>query len=548
MKKFLNNPEAFVDEMLDGIYRAHPEVTYAAGDLRCYVTANPVPGKVGIVTGGGSGHLPTFLGFVGETMLDGCAVGGVFQSPSSDQILEVTKYVDQGAGVLYLYGNYTGDIMNFDMAGELAELEDIATRTVMGNDDVASSVVGEEHKRRGVAGIFFLYKAAGAAAARMLPLEEVARIADKARARTRTMGVALSPCIVPEVGKPGFEIGENEMEIGMGIHGEPGYLARDRSSPADEVVDTMMAKIFAETDYNSGDEVAVLLNGLGGHAARGTLRPVPPGLDPDGGTRREDPPLLARRVCHVDGDGRGVDLGAAPRRRAGAADCRARRTRRSSSTSRDKTMALTAEQMRSLYTAWAERFAAEREALIALDGKVGDSDLGITMSKGFAAANEAVQGLEGASVAGQMKAAGAALAKAAPSTMGTLMATGFLRGFKALEGAEQFGTAEAAAFWRAYADGVAQRGKAQLGDKTVLDVLDPIAAALEGSDVGLSGALEAAAEAAAEALEATKLMVAQHGKAAAFQEKSRGLPDAGGTVALILIEVMRDVARDAAQG
>ncbi len=211
-------------------------------------------------------------------------------------------------------------------------------------------------------------------------------------------------------------------------------------------------------------------------------------------------------------------------------------------------MALTAEQMRSLYTAWAERFAAEREALIALDGKVGDSDLGITMSKGFAAANEAVQGLEGASVAGQMKAAGAALAKAAPSTMGTLMATGFLRGFKALEGAEQFGTAEAAAFWRAYADGVAQRGKAQLGDKTVLDVLDPIAAALEGSDVGLSGALEAAAEAAAEALEATKLMVAQHGKAAAFQEKSRGLPDAGGTVALILIEVMRDVARDAAQG
>ena len=263
MKKFLNDPENFVDEMLDGIYRAHPQVTHAAGDLRCYVTANPVPGKVGIVTGGGSGHLPTFLGFVGESMLDGCAVGGVFQSPSSDQILEVTKHVDQGAGVLYLYGNYTGDIMNFDMAGELAELDEIATRTVMGNDDVASSVVGEEHKRRGVAGIFFLYKAAGAAAAEMLPLDEVTRIADKARARTRTMGVALSPCIVPEVGKPGFEIGENEMEIGMGIHGEPG-ISRETIKPADEVVDTMMARIFAETDYKSGDEVAVLVNGLGG--------------------------------------------------------------------------------------------------------------------------------------------------------------------------------------------------------------------------------------------------------------------------------------------
>lgn len=263
MKKFLNKPEDFVDEMLDGIYRANPGVTSAAGDLRCYVTANPVKGKVGIVTGGGSGHLPTFLGYVGTGMLDGCAVGGVFQSPSSDQILEVTKHVDQGAGVLYVYGNYTGDIMNFDMAGELAEIEDITTRTVIGNDDVASSVPGEEHKRRGVAGIFFIYKAAGAAAAKMLSLDEVARIADKARGRTRTMGVALSPCIVPEIGRASFEIGANEMEIGMGIHGEPG-ISREALQPADQVVERMMDRIFAETDYAKGDEVAVLVNGLGG--------------------------------------------------------------------------------------------------------------------------------------------------------------------------------------------------------------------------------------------------------------------------------------------
>ncbi len=263
MKKFLNKPENFVDEMLEGIYRAHPEVTYAAEDLRCYVTAKPVPGKVGIVTGGGSGHLPTFLGFVGKNMLDGCGVGGVFQSPSADQLAEVTRYVDQGAGVLFLYGNYTGDIMNFDMAGELVELDDIETATVVGNDDVASSVVGEEHKRRGVAGIFFLYKAAGASAAQMKPLAEVARIAEKAKNRTRTMGVALSPCIVPEVGKPGFEIGENEMEIGMGIHGEPG-ITRKALAPADDVVDEMMGRVFAETDYAKGDEVAVLVNGLGG--------------------------------------------------------------------------------------------------------------------------------------------------------------------------------------------------------------------------------------------------------------------------------------------
>jgi dihydroxyacetone kinase-like protein len=262
MKKFLNKPENFVDEMLEGIYLAHPEVRSVGEDKRCFVTASPVPGKVAIVTGGGSGHLPLFLGYVGTGMLDGAAVGGVFQSPSSEQILEVAKYVDQGAGVLFLYGNYTGDIMNFDMAAELADLDDIAVSTVIGNDDVASSVVGEEHKRRGVAGIFFLYKAAGAAAAAMMPLSEVTRIADKARLRTRTMGVALSACIVPEVGRPSFEIGADEMEIGMGIHGEPG-ISRTKLAPADDVVDALMDRIFAEQDYQSGDSVAVLVNGLG---------------------------------------------------------------------------------------------------------------------------------------------------------------------------------------------------------------------------------------------------------------------------------------------
>ncbi|KWV56539.1 dihydroxyacetone kinase [Rhizobium altiplani] len=263
MKKFLNDPVNFVDEMLEGIYKAHPAVTYTAGDLRCLVAARAKTGKVGIATGGGSGHLPTFLGFVGDGMLDGAAVGGVFQSPSAEQMYQVTKHIDQGAGVLYIYGNYTGDIINFDMAAELADLDGIAVKQVVGNDDVASSVVGEEHKRRGVAGIFFIYKAAGAAAAEGLSLDEVTRVADKARLRTRTMGVALSSCVVPEIGHATFSIGEDEMEIGMGIHGEPG-ISRKKLAPADAVVDEMMERIIAETDYKSGDNVAVLINGLGG--------------------------------------------------------------------------------------------------------------------------------------------------------------------------------------------------------------------------------------------------------------------------------------------
>ena len=263
MKKFLNVPEKFVDEMLAGIYAAHPQqMACVGGDLRCLVTAKVVPGKVGIATGGGSGHLPLFLGYVGEGLLDGCAVGGVFQSPSADQMLEVTRHINQGAGVLYIYGNYTGDIMNFDMSSEMADLDGVRVLSVVGNDDVASSPKGSEHKRRGVAGIFFVYKAAGAAAAEGMNLDEVKRVADKACASVRTMGVALTPCIVPEVGHASFSIGDKEMEIGMGIHGEPG-IRRGELRPADAIVDEMMGAIIPDLALKSGDEVAVLVNGLG---------------------------------------------------------------------------------------------------------------------------------------------------------------------------------------------------------------------------------------------------------------------------------------------
>ncbi len=263
MKKFLNEPQRFVDEMIEGILAAHPDKLESVNqDLRCLVNAHRKKGRVGIATGGGSGHLPLFLGYVGDGMLDGCSVGGVFQSPSADQMFEVTKAIDQGAGVLYIYGNYGGDIMNFDMAAEMADAEDIKVLQVVAGEDVASSPKGQEKKRRGVAGIFFVYKVAGACADAMASLDEVKRVADKAAANVRTMGVALSPCIVPEVGRPSFSIGENEMEIGMGIHGEPG-IEKGPLKTADAIVAQMMDKILADLPYRKGDEVAVLVNGLG---------------------------------------------------------------------------------------------------------------------------------------------------------------------------------------------------------------------------------------------------------------------------------------------
>lgn len=266
MKKLLNKPENYVNEMLEGIYLAHPGyVTYAASDLRCLITTDRIEGKVGIATGGGSGHLPLFLGYVGKGMLDGCSVGDVFQSPSAEQMLHVTKSIDSGAGVLYIYGNYNGDIFNFDMAAEMADMEEgIRVESVVAGEDVASPAAapGGKNTRRGVAGIFFVYKCAGAAAAAMKDLNEVKRIAEKAAANVRTMGVALTACTVPRVGHPGFLIGEDEMEIGMGIHGEPG-IRRGKIETADEITEEMMEKILADIPYEPGDEAAVLVNGLG---------------------------------------------------------------------------------------------------------------------------------------------------------------------------------------------------------------------------------------------------------------------------------------------
>jgi len=264
MKKIMNDPDNFVDEMIEGIISAHPDyVRPVADDLRELVKKeSPLDDKVAIATGGGSGHLPVFLGYIGDGLIDGCAVGDVFASPSAQQMLNVTKEIDNGKGVLYLYGNYGGDVMNFDMASEMAEMEDIEVQTVLVADDVASAKKGEEEKRRGVAGLFYGYKIAGAKAAEGADLDEVKATTEKALANTRSMGVALSPCTIPSVGKPTFEIGDDEMEIGMGIHGEPG-IDRGKLKSADEIAAELLNPILKDGPYEAGDEVSVLVNGLG---------------------------------------------------------------------------------------------------------------------------------------------------------------------------------------------------------------------------------------------------------------------------------------------
>jgi dihydroxyacetone kinase-like protein len=264
MKKILNDPYAYVDETLDGLCAAHPDFYRRIGATGRAIAraAGTRAGKVGIASGGGSGHLPVFTGYVGRGLLDSCAVGDVFSSPGADQMVEAIRAADAGAGVLLLFGNYGGDSMNFEMAAELVDLDGIRTMTVKGADDVASAGPAEREKRRGVAGLIYAYKLAGAKAEMMAPLEEVAAVARKAVDSMRTIGVALTPCTVPAAGKPSFQLADTEMEFGMGIHGEPGVY-RSALKTADVIVDEMLERLLGDMPLASGDRISILVNSLG---------------------------------------------------------------------------------------------------------------------------------------------------------------------------------------------------------------------------------------------------------------------------------------------
>ena len=261
MKKFINQIENVELEMLEGIAKAHPNHLRKMPENTVLVRAQKKEGKVALISGGGSGHEPSHGGFVGKGMLDAAVAGAVFTSPTPDQVEAAIREVATDAGVLLIIKNYTGDVMNFEMAAEMAEMDGIRCMNVITNDDVAVQDSLYTTGRRGVAGTIFVHKCAGAKAEQGASLEEVHAVAEKVIANVRTMGAAITPCTVPAAGKPGFEIGEDEMEVGIGIHGEPG-THREKLAPANDIVDHLLGKILADIDYN-GSEVAVLINGAG---------------------------------------------------------------------------------------------------------------------------------------------------------------------------------------------------------------------------------------------------------------------------------------------
>jgi phosphoenolpyruvate---glycerone phosphotransferase subunit DhaK len=264
MKKLINDPADVVKEALLGVGAAHPEVRIDHANKIVYRADAPVPGKVGLISGGGSGHEPLHGGFVGLGMLDAACAGEVFTSPVPDQMLEATKNVDGGAGVLHIVKNYTGDVMNFEMAAELAAAESgVEVVSVVTDDDVAVQDSVYTAGRRGVGVTVILEKIAGAAAEQGRPLSEVVDVAKLVNVNGRSMGMALTSCTVPAAGKPTFELGDDEMEIGIGIHGEPGRF-REPLGPASQVVERLASAVVEDLPYQSGDQVLAFVNGMGG--------------------------------------------------------------------------------------------------------------------------------------------------------------------------------------------------------------------------------------------------------------------------------------------
>lgn len=262
MKKLINDPYHVTLETLEGYVAAFPRLVKRVGCQTVVRSDAPIRGKVGVIIGGGSGHEPLFMGYLGKGFADGCPVGNIFTSPSPEVVWDATQAVSGGAGVIYLYGNYSGDVMNFDIAAEEADANGIRVLTVRVTDDVASAPKEEVLRRRGIAGDFFVFKAAGASADEGATLEGVVAAAQRANDNTRSIGVALSSCTIPASGKPIFQLGEQEIEIGMGIHGEPGQ-SRQPLAKADEITAIMVGRVLEDLPFRAGDEVGVLVNGLG---------------------------------------------------------------------------------------------------------------------------------------------------------------------------------------------------------------------------------------------------------------------------------------------
>lgn len=576
MKKILNpDVSNVVDEMLSGYVSAYKKYYKRIGEYTAIKYRGARKDKVALVIGGGSGHEPLFTGYCGAGLADAVASGNICASPNPELIYETAKAVDQGKGVLFVYGNYAGDNLNFDMGEELCRADGIRTAHVRVWDDCASAPKERITDRRGIAGDVFVIKVAGAACDAGLDLDEVLRLTEKARDNINTIGVATSPGTLPGNDKPTFELGDDEIEFGMGLHGEPG-IERTKMKPANELVDRMYSELKKEMDLKEGDEIAVLINSLGStpllelnivyydlhkHLVKDGIKVYDAEIKTYctcmemGGFSitilRVDDELkkYLDAPCYSPFYAKGNFTGASTLSEAEEEedeepefdenDVEAAPITRSTEGVLSE---LNAEDARNMLLYVADKIIANKPYLTEVDSAIGDGDHGIGMAGGMQKAKKQLLKMQGEKdVYALFEAAGKAMLMSMGGASGVIFGSLYLAGAKDMEPKEVLSGDDLAVMERKSLGAIQERGKAEVGDKTMVDALVPAVEALEATKgKSLLEMLQAAEEGARQGMENTKKYVAKFGRAKSLMERAIGHQDAGATSVYLIFQGMRE--------
>ncbi len=571
-KKLINQPDDVISELIEGMIAAHPEILMQSGDTKRAIVARngPRQGKVGIVIGGGSGHEPAFSGYVGKGLADAAAIGNVFASPSPDQICDAAFAADGGAGIVFLYGNYTGDVMNFDMASEALTAHDIKSTSVLVTDDVASAPQNRGDERRGIAGGFFVFKCAGAAADLGYDFDAVIRLAKHANAMTRSSGVALGACSLPQTCRANFEIGPEEMEIGMGIHGEPG-IARTKLQSADEVTDQLLDLLLTDMPLKKGDKIAVLVNGLGAtslmelyilrrqlglrlkeigveihHSWVGNYITALEMAGASISVLKLDDELtkLFDHPCETPA----LQVGKVVSAPEKSHRIQHRKTLNTLPVQNLNTLKKDGEITPQIFThilvSVANVMHENRDWLCELDGVIGDGDHGIAMDTGWGTLRKRLRDIpDKTTITMICESATDVFLNAVGASIGPLYATGFEYAGRAVDDRLNLDKSAMVRWLEAMFTGISERGGAKIGDKTMIDVWAPAVEAAKRQATILD-CLQAAETAAKKGMESTRAMQASKGRSAKLGARSVGHIDPGAASAYLIFCAMNAVVQD----
>ena len=580
MRKIINSPDNVVSEMMEGYISAYGRYYEKHPEVNGVILRQRRKDKVALVIGGGSGHEPLFSGFVGKGLADAAACGNIFASPDPNTVYKTGKAVNQGKGVIFVYGCYAGDNLNFDMGEEFLNDEGIPTAHVRVWDDVASAPKDRIEDRRGIAGDVFVIKVAGAACDAGLSLEEVTKVTEKARDNTKTIGVATAPAQLPGIDKPIFELPEGEIEYGMGLHGERGVL-RTTWQDADVLVEKMYGQIMEDAGIQAGDEVCVLVNGLGSTTITElaiAYRKVKKLLDKDK-IKVHDADLNSYCTSQEMG-GFSITLFKLDEELKGYYDmpcycpfyAKGELTGASFADTEDSVVSaeepefdendieaaeivrskegvlteLNAADARNMLIYIADKIIAKKPYLTEIDSAIGDGDHGIGMAGGMQKARKKLLKMEEEeNVYAVFEAAGKAMLLSMGGASGVIFGSLYLAGAKGMEASGALTAKDLAEMERKSLAAIQERGKAEVGDKTMVDALVPAVAAMEENyGKGLLAMLQAAEEAAAKGVEDTKKYQAKFGRAKSLMERAIGYQDAGATSVWLILQGMREFVED----